>query len=353
MKIKVVIAEKDEAYTSKLIHNLSGNYSGQLEIYTFSELELLEQFLKAESPDVVLAAEEFREARENVGRKTIFSFLIPYKAEEVDGVPAICKYQKVENIYKQILSLYSELGKNYVSRSGNAEGTKVISFFGISGGAGASTLAAGYAMHQSRSGSKVLYLNLEKLASTRTFFMQEGTAAFDEVLFALKSRKMSLELKIESTVITDASGVNFFAPCANCMDILELTEEDIENLIEGICRMGQYDYLVIDGDFSMDAKMNVICDYSNHIVLVSTGDEISNLKMQKYVTSLHSMEERSKVNIQGKICVIYNKFRNAVCKVVENMEVRNIGGIPRLESAAAIENAKYVAGLTFWKAMEQ
>lgn len=133
MKIKVVIAEKDEAYTSKLIHNLSGNYSEQLEIYTFTELGLLEQFLKSGSPDVVLVAEEFKEARENIGRKTMFAFLIPSKAEEVDGVPAICKYQKVGNIYKQILSLYSELGKNYVSRSGNAEGTKVISFFGISG----------------------------------------------------------------------------------------------------------------------------------------------------------------------------------------------------------------------------
>lgn len=353
MKIKVVIAEKDKAYTAKLINNLMGNYTEQLELYSFSELELVEQYLKNESPDVVLASEEFKEVQNAVGRKTVFAYLTSYKVEEIDGVVAVCKYQKVENIYKQILNLYSELGKNFVSHAEKTEGTQVVSFFGISGGAGASTMAAAYAIHQTMVGKKVLYLNLEKLASTSAFFSQQGTAAFDEVLFALKSKKMNLGLKIESTVLCDSTGVYFFAPCENCMDILELTEEDIQNLIEGICGMGQYDYLVIDSDFTMDNKMNLICDYSSHIVLISTGSVVNNMKMGKYIKSLHTIEERNKVSIQPKLCVLYNKFRNAVCNVMEIADVKNIGGVPMVESGTAAENAKYVAGLGFWETIEQ
>ncbi|MGN0342785.1 MAG: hypothetical protein ACI4DO_08325 [Roseburia sp.] len=353
MKIKVVIAEKDESYTSKLINNLVGRYAEQLEICSFTEEELLIQFLKEKNTDVVLVSTEFEGIAPDANSKMAFAYLTDYKTEEVDGVAAVCKYQKVENIYKSILSLYSELGKNYINYGGKTDGTKVISFLGVGGGVGTSTMAAAYAEYLAGTGKKTIYLNLEKLASTKAFFQAEGKTAFDEVLFALKSKKMNLGLKIESSIRCDNTGVFFFEACKNCMDILELKEDDIKCLIEGICGMSQYDYLIIDSDFALDSKMNQICNMADKIILVSNGTYVNNLKMELYIQSIHSIEERNKIAMQPKLQVVYNKFRNKESKVVEISDLKNVGGVPLLEKASPSEMARHIARMEFWKMVEE
>lgn len=348
MKIKLVVGTKDKKYMEKLIGYLNGRYAEQLEIYSFTDLALLCGFLQKEGADIVLAGEEFKDAAE-IKCKAIFGFLTDYRVDDLEGKPAVCKYQKVESIYKQILSLYSELEKKFVSRKANAEGCVLVAFYGASGGVGASTMAVAYAKHQAQKGKKVLYLNLENMASTTAFFHQDGGAAFDDVLFALKSKKLNLALKIESTVRKDGSGVFYFEPCSNCVDMLDLRDEDLKNLLDNIIMDGHYDQVVIDSDFSLDEKMNIICEYADRIVLVGTGNQISNLKMEKFMQSIATLEERNKVKLLSKILIAYNKFRNRDGKVLQIGSLEVIGGAPLLENASPAEIAGHVSKMDYWE----
>lgn len=353
MKIKLIIAGTDESYTSRLISNLTGRYAEQLEIYSFTDKELLMAFAKEEKADVILAEKEFSDVvMECKNERTAFAYFIDYKAEEADGMLAVCKYQKVEHIYKQILSLYSELGKNYGIFADKISGMKVVSFWGISGGAGASTMAAAFALHQAKKGKKALYLNLEKMASTEAFFSGNGASAFDDILFALKSKKMNLAMKIESVVRKDVKGVYFFEPCRNCVDILEIGREDIETLVKEIDSLSNYDYLVIDSDFTLDEKMNIIGKLSDQIVMVSTGNHINNLKMQQYLQSIEALEERSKDRLLPKMMVVYNMFRNRESKAIDMDKMKSIGGVPMFEHGTPVSVMKQIAEMDFWGSQE-
>ena len=90
------------------------------------------------------------------------------------GYPAICKFQKVDLIYKQILSIYSENSQS-VSREShlNLGGSNVIAFMSPAGGNRNVSMAAACAMQCAGRGNNVLYLNLENLAQVM-FFSGEG-----------------------------------------------------------------------------------------------------------------------------------------------------------------------------------
>ena len=66
--------------------------------------------------------------------------------ESVKGYPAICKFQKVDLIYKQILSIYSENSQSVSESHLNLGGSNVIAFMSPARGTGTSSMAAACAM---------------------------------------------------------------------------------------------------------------------------------------------------------------------------------------------------------------
>ena len=60
-------------------------------------------------------------------------------------------------------------------------------------------------------------------------------------------------LKMESTVRTDASGVNFFAPCTNAMYMLELGDEEQKKLLDAAEGLG-YEQIIVDKQMTLDSE---------------------------------------------------------------------------------------------------
>lgn len=350
MKIRIVIVDSDKKYLDRLVRTLQEKYMQQLDISSFSEEALALKCLRESGADMILAEVKFQSLLEFRSSQTAFAYLTEFAATTYEGAYAICKYQKAESIFKEILGIFSEVGKAMTSTllEERTKDTRVVPFYGIAGGSGASTMAVAFACHVARMGKRVLYLNLEKLPSTGVYFETQESGSFDDVIFALKSRKISLALKIESVVQRDENGIHYFSPGRNYVDILELSVEDIQNLIEGICSMRRYDYLVMDGDFSLDDKMHTVCKYASEIVLVSNGNSVCNKKMEAYIQSLHILEDRNDINLRGKFRIIYNKFRNHSGKILEIDGVKNAGGVPLIEEAEPRQLMEHVAGMDFW-----
>lgn len=248
MRIKLVIGEQDKRYLSMLTMFMEQNHMDQVEVQAFSKPELFLKNVSETTPDVVLVDESFEVNIDEIKGASVVAYLcdtVSNADERKNGIRCIEKFKKPDLIFKDLLNLYAERGGT-LEISGNNDGTEFIMVTGFSGGTGASTFAAALAHKSALMDKKVLYLNLERLGMSSVFFDGEGTYNFDEVIYALKSQKTSLALKLQSAVRKDSSGVYYYAPCSSPMYMMELKNSDILQLLEAIASAKEYDRVIVD-----------------------------------------------------------------------------------------------------------
>ena len=61
-------------------------------------------------------------------------------------------------------------------------------------------MAVSFARYFAKCGKKTLYFNTEELGDSSIYFMGEGQFSFDDLIYAVKSKKANMTLKFESTV---------------------------------------------------------------------------------------------------------------------------------------------------------
>ncbi|MBQ9766444.1 MAG: chromosome partitioning protein ParA [Lachnospiraceae bacterium] len=329
MKIKLAILEQNQIYLNRIVTAFSTKYADKLEIYSFTDMDIALATLDSSRIDVLIAGEEFDVDTSKIPGRCGFAYFV--EAMDIDtikGHMAICKFQKAELIYKQILSVYSENAGNISGLKLGDGDTKIIVFSSPCGGVGTSTVAASCAAYYAGKGSKTLYLNLEKFGTSDVFFAAEGQFDMSDIIYAIKSRKANLLMKLESSVKQDANGVYFYSGTKVAMDMLELTAEDIINLISELKLAGTYDYIVIDKDFGVDKDSISIYKQAHAVVWVSDGLSVSNTKIVRAYNALSIMEQNEERPLTERLCLIYNKFSNKTGLTVGDINIKNIGGAP-------------------------
>lgn len=328
MKIKLAILEKDKSYLNRIATAFGSKYADKFEIYSFTDQNTAMDHLDAARIDVLLASDCFDI---NVGllpNRCGFAYLVD--SADIDSLKdqrAICKFQKADLIYKQVLMVYSE----NVGRIGfkvDGDSGKIIAFTSVSGGVGASTMAAACALHFAARGSKVLYLNLEKYGSADLFFQGQGQFDMSDVIFALKSKKANLHIKLEGCVKQDPRGVHFFSQSKFALDMMELHTEEILRLLTELNMGSEYDFIILDMDFALDADTMKIFRESHAIVLVGNGTIESNLKTERAYTALTTLESGADVPLMSRMSFLYNKVSSKDGKTLNAPTLRVLGGAP-------------------------
>lgn len=334
MKIKLAILERDQSYLNRIVSVFSTKYSDKFEIYSFTNQEVALSTLESSRIDVLIASDAFDIDVSKLPRRCGFAYLVEsIDIETVNNQRAISKFQKVDFIYKQILSIYSENAGNVSGLKVGDDTAKIIAFQSVSGGCGGSTMAAACALHFAAQGKKTLYLNLEKFGSSDSFFSAVGQFDMSDIIFAIKSKKTNLALKLESCVKQDLHGVYFYSQSKIALDMLELNSDDIMKLVNELRLTGSYNVIILDLDFSISKDVLNILRQMHSIVWVGDGSEISNTKLYREFTALQTIEQNSDSPITNRIMLIYNKFSSKTCKTLDEIGIKNIGGNPRFEHA--------------------
>ena len=253
----------------------------------------------------------------------------------LNGQSTICKFQKADLIYKQILSIYAENASNVSGLKFGDDSSKVLFFQPVSGGVGSSSLAAACSMHFAAKGKKTLYLNLERFGSSEIFFDAEGQFDMSDIIFALKSKKTNLSMKLESCVKQAENGVFFYSQSKLALDMMELTSEDVMKLISELQLTGSYDYIIVDVDFSISSEALKVYRMAHTIVWVGDGSEQSNSKLFRAFNALNILEQSADAPLVNRMVLIYNKFSNKTGKILTDIGIKNIGGTPRFEHATS------------------
>lgn len=335
MKIKLAILEKDKSYLNRIATAFGSKYADKFEIYSFTDQNTAMDHLDSARIDVLLASDCFDI---NVGllpNRCGFAYLVDAPGiDMLNDQRAICKFQKSDLIYKQILSLYAEKASSITGFKMSGDESTVIAFCSASGGVGCSTMAAACATRFAKQDKKVLYLNLEKFGSADMFFSGQGQFDMSDIIFALKSKKTNLPLKLESCVKQDASGVHFYSGAKFALDMMEMTTENTIQLISEMKFTGGYDYIVLDMDFGIDCEMLKIYRLARSIVWVGDGSVESNKKIERAYAALEMLERDADVPLVNRMSFVYNKVGSKSGRQIDAPGLKVLGGAPRYAGAS-------------------
>lgn len=349
MRIKLAILERDQSYLNRIVTAFNTKYADKFEIYSFTDKNMALATLDSSRIDVLIACDSFDINVEVLPKRCGFAYFVD--AVDVDSINdqrAICKFQKADLIYKQILSIYSEHSGRAAGLKLGDDRAKVIAFASPCGGVGTSSLAAAFTIRMAKQGKKALYLNLEKYGSSDVFFAGEGQFNMSDIIFSIKSKKANLAMKLESCVKQDYTGVYFYSQAKFALDMMELGKEEIGRFISELRLTGIYDYIVVDIDFSLSKDTLDIFRTMSNVVMVGDGSDISNMKIFRAYNALVALEQNKDNSLLNKLVLIYNKFSNKTGKAIEGIDISNIGGAPRYEHATTEQVITQLANMSMY-----
>lgn len=344
MKIRLGILDSNVTYIKRLIKYFGSHYEEEIEIVAFSECGNLSEYLSQTKLDVILADAELVPENFTVPRSSILAlFSDTQDIDTIRDYPAVCKYQKTEQLYRQILNLYAELDHRASYKMSDSN-CPIILFMGAAGGVGTTTVAASCALNLTSIGFKVLYLNLESNGFISDFFTGEGQQTLSDVLYCIKSNHQNLALKLESMVRKDQSGVYFYEPFSVTLDADEMKENELEELLKTITQYGSFDFVVVDTEAMISPKRDAVIKMADRIFLLSDGTSTANGKLRRVIQEFVICEEREDSRALAKMSVIYNKCGRS--RFPANTEFREevFAEIDDCMSTNAVQNMREIAG---------
>ena len=337
MKIKVAICTTDVQYSERVSFYFQKHFYDKFSWNIFSDFSYLAEFVANQSVDIILIDREMEVvaaalAEKNDSESVWVSLVDDIDDEVPKGFFKLQKYAGIDRIYRDLLDAYS--GKEHIHYRSAAivnEKTTIYAFVSASGGAGTSTIAVAAAKYYARL-EKVLYINLENIGVVQPAFSCEKRAGMDEVIYTLKSRRKALELKLESAVSRDKSGVYFFETGENPLDVISLTSEDMKELLTAVQRTREYDKVILDVGNGLGEKDIACMTFAGRIVVMLEDDVLSKEKLERYLKALQAIENIRKVDICSKMLLAYNKILKQRELPGSLFQVRVAGGFPRIEN---------------------
>lgn len=300
MVIRIAVADKNKEYLDRLMRGLEEYEELSLSFYT--ESESLKQALRTKRFDIVLCDLSVYGTQLNISEKT-FQILLYDEEEKLpeiyDDLPKIIKYQRVSQIYKKILELYADV----CGRLGNTadkERAKTVVFYSPIGGCGKTTLSMASAYKLAGQGKRVLYFNMEDIASDAFFLPQTRGKGVSDLLECLGT-ETNFAVKLQGLLLNKTKNLYYLNHFTSPNDRYEMTVEETEMLLRGFSEAGLFDFIIVDMSTTLDSKTVKIFECADFILLVEKSDKISACRLSGFFEQAHIMNEN-----QGKLFGLMN-----------------------------------------------
>lgn len=324
MNIRVAMLDNDFNYLSKISRALNMKYKGKIELYIFTDKEMLLETIKNDKVDVLIVNKQLLDFNE---LELEYKFSKAYfcespNVESIDGFYAVNKYQKIEEIYNCMKKMYEDVsGVVDVVNKSFSQKTTLIMYTSFCGGTGTSTIAISEAISKAKIGYKVMYLNLEYFDTTDMYFKNVEQPTFSNLVFELKKKNNKVVSKLQNIFQKDVTGVYYCSPSKILLDKLEIFNmEDIRCLFDALKDM-DFDYIIIDKNISFTPEERLMFELSDQIRFVVDGRKITNHKFLKLMNSLALLDQRENVQICDKVGIVYNKMSSTFNNTIDNQDI--------------------------------
>ncbi|NGP44456.1 AAA family ATPase [Bacillaceae bacterium SIJ1] len=303
--LTLAIADTDQEYLQSLAQFFRSSEDDQrYDVKMFSTTESLDEFLRSRTKtDLVLSSQEMTLDEELLEKHIRYHAVLSDQPEE----GAVFKYQPLPQMLRKLTNHYYALNRPIAGSMASNETTQVLTVTSASGGAGKTTLSVLLAATMASQQYNVLYISLEEYHSTHLFFRSSKDMDSSPLLYYAKAKPDLLEEQYMEYIVQDeATNVHFLNLPAEGSDIQELSDQDAQALISAADKTEAFDFVVIDGDSSLQPRMIGALKKSHYVLQLLTDDLRSYEKTRIYLESLEKYA--SGAHIEQRIGFILNKF---------------------------------------------
>ncbi|MDI4647253.1 hypothetical protein [Cohnella hashimotonis] len=315
MGIRLVVAAPQPGYASRLALYLKER-DPQAEIAAFSQADALAHHLQAwRGADLLVVQQSLLHVVRQAapGGAKVVVLTDDGTSGEHDGLPAIAQYQSLPRLAAEIRRMVG------TASAKPAEGTELWTVYSAGGGAGKTTLALNIARQAAERGYSVMYLNLEALCGVGELLgggEPEGREAdgrepdgLSRLLYELSAHPSSAEARIRA-LGSRRSAINagYLEPAEHPAELLAMTPERLEALIEALRRHGGFDLIVADPDGGFAGWQQRLLELSGRICWIASEDA---QLLRKTETMLREWGERLP-ELLSKSTYVWNKSLGAL-----------------------------------------
>lgn len=328
MIIRIAVIDRDENYLNHLCEYFSKNYTNQIQLALFSDIQKFMEKQNYLRLDLLLVSNEFLTYMNDITDIQKVVFMDSNDLQEIMGLPAIGKYQSVEKIYRDILEVYANTTKNAFVKK-DVDNVRTVCFTHAAGGVGATTAALGYALQKANEGHRVFYLDLNMNSNLGNYLSSPGQTSMSNVLIAVKNGK-NVDALLEAYIRKDESGICYYVPVDNMFDMRDMTEQDVENILKALARMKQFDVIVCDVVNDYSERFLAVVEHSSQVVVVTDGSVGANVKTKKMLDSMYEFYYGNEVKLRSmrdNWGLFYNRFAGGMIIDEKDSKFENLGGV--------------------------
>lgn len=325
-KLKIIIADNDREYSQRLFSALERKYAN-LDL-TLADSSGFSQLLQKRIYDIALFDASVYSGGINL--KNVKLPLVLLDEDEDNSIKLAntigkytIKYQHIENMYREMIGFFSEMGSGETLASGSIS-SQLLCFYSPAGGTGKTIVSIASAQMLANRGSRVLYLGFEDVASYGLLLGANPGKGLDEIIYQL-DKGINMPMKIRSLIRKSKSGVMYFDIFSNIMDVTEITKEKMSDLIDAVMTADICEYIIADIGTSLSGINSVILDKSDKIIIVETSDSICREKLKSFCGQRSIFEDWF-----SKAAAVKNKFSGGSSDSVTGLEVVSV--LPKVNS---------------------
>lgn len=250
-----------DGYMISLVKYLCKKKQEIVETRLFTNLRMLQDYVKEGQVDVLLAQEEETDHMNGLEGYVPKIILLTEgnTVKEGSDFISVFRYQSAEEVVREILEAVAEDDRIvYAGAAIARRQQEIICGYSPFGGAGISTFLMELGTDLAEKYS-TLYISLEEyhgmehLPPEKKGQQPEEYRGMSEVIFYLQQRKEKLALKLESLVYT-WNQVDYLLAVENYCELYQMTKEDMKCFLQILCYQTGYERLIFDVGYLGEAS---------------------------------------------------------------------------------------------------
>lgn len=305
-KVEVLVIVEDDIYLDKLCDYME-NTTQHFKTLRYSDQEAVNKYIeKVPKVDVII----FEETMVSEAQLESFNCIkiklgTGSSVDEASKIYTISKYQRLDALSNEIIKICSESDGFVECATIGDSDTQIIAITSPQGGVGKSSITLAIAsVLANRYGKKVLYLNLEEIASMNCFFDKPQGAGLSVIVRKIIENKPNIAMFIEGNRVTEPVGrFDYLLPFNDSSDLGMLKPEHVVKLLATLKEMKSYDTILIDLEWK-ETLLPVVLKEAHQVVMIAKGNMTSQYKLSYSMEAL----KRQNLMLANKVKTVINQY---------------------------------------------
>lgn len=294
MNISIAIGDTNREYVERLSEVLQQYHDLTLSIFT--NFDSLQKALEQNRFDIVLFDPDISQERLTVSAvKLAVCFYYDHcvNLNMYANCAKVLKYQRVSNIYKDILREYADKAGG-AEEFGNRMKTCLIGVYSPVGGAGKTTIALALASRLKAMGNQILFVNTEQLESS-SIVNRHDEDSMAMLIEDTGNENVNFKVKLMAVSKHGMDDLEYLEGFTRLVDYDAVTEEEITRVFERIKKESDYQYVIIDMASHLDQVNKAVFALADQIILVERPGELPVKKVELFAQQVFVQEHKNKI----------------------------------------------------------